>query len=328
MPAPKRKYKDVTFQQLRSFYETAQRGSLSAAATALGLSQPTVWLQVHALERSFGAKLVEPFGRGCRLTDDGRILAELAAPAVLHIGSLKARFDERRAGTPVRLRVAVTPRTLLDDLPDVIARFRPEHPNVQLTLSDMNDEQVVQAVETGAADLGLAPVRVTDLERPWRGSEWLDFEPCYELDTILVTPPDHPLARKRKVHPNDLADYPIVNGPIAYPDPRVTAVADQYGLRTRPQLIEANYTYTIRQCVLLGYGIGLIGAPPRRRPRKGLHERDMSEFFGRSAMYQMTKKGAVRTAAAQAFVDLVRDTLGAAPDRPRGSRRPKHTGQA
>ena len=52
-------YKEVRLQQLRSFCETARLGSLAAAAQALGLAEPTVWEQVHALERQFAAKLVE-----------------------------------------------------------------------------------------------------------------------------------------------------------------------------------------------------------------------------------------------------------------------------
>ncbi len=51
-------YKEGRLQQLRSFCETARLGSLAAAAQALGLAEPTVWEQVHALERQFAAKPV------------------------------------------------------------------------------------------------------------------------------------------------------------------------------------------------------------------------------------------------------------------------------
>ena len=95
-----RAYKDTTFQQLRSFYETARLGSLSAAAASLGMAQPTVSQQVHALERQLGDQLVEPFGRGSRLTEAGRLLAELIGPAVLSISSLKQAYHEARGQLP------------------------------------------------------------------------------------------------------------------------------------------------------------------------------------------------------------------------------------
>ncbi len=58
-----RAYKDITLQQLRSFCETVRVGSLTAAADALGLARPTVWKQVHALERQLGMLLLEPHAR-------------------------------------------------------------------------------------------------------------------------------------------------------------------------------------------------------------------------------------------------------------------------
>src|SRR3989442_6963949 len=112
-----RAYKEMTLQQLRSFCETARLGSFSAAAAALGLSHPTVWKQVHALEREFGAQLVKPFGRGCQLTEAGRVLAELAAPVVAGMVSLKQRFRDTVLQTPGRLTLATTPRILVEELP-------------------------------------------------------------------------------------------------------------------------------------------------------------------------------------------------------------------
>src|SRR5205809_6854510 len=75
-------YKEIQLQQLRSFCETARLGSLTAAAESLGLAQPTVWEQVHALERALAVTLVEREAHGCRLTESGRRVAELAAPLV------------------------------------------------------------------------------------------------------------------------------------------------------------------------------------------------------------------------------------------------------
>src|ERR1700724_661400 len=92
----RRAYKEVRLQHLRSFCETARLGSLAAAAGALGLAQPTVWEQVHALEREFAAQLVEPHGRGCRLTAAGQLLVELSASLVAGIDALKQNFEEAR----------------------------------------------------------------------------------------------------------------------------------------------------------------------------------------------------------------------------------------
>ena len=60
------------------------------------------------------------------------------------------------------------------------------------------------------ADLGLAAIAADP------DHTWLLYEPCYELEIILVTPRDHPLARKRRVRVNDLADFPLVNSPSSF----------------------------------------------------------------------------------------------------------------
>ena len=91
-PAKSRPYKELTFQQLRSFCETARLGSLAAAAKAIGLTHPTVREQVLSLQREFQVKLIEPHGRGCHLTEEGRLLAEMAAPIVTSANALMRRF--------------------------------------------------------------------------------------------------------------------------------------------------------------------------------------------------------------------------------------------
>lgn len=61
-PSGRRKYKELTSQQLRSFFESARLGSFSEAARHLGLAHPTVWEQVRALEGHLGKELFESRG--------------------------------------------------------------------------------------------------------------------------------------------------------------------------------------------------------------------------------------------------------------------------
>src|SRR5947209_8377563 len=98
-------YKEITLHQLRSFCETVRLGSFTAAAARLGLAQPTVWNQVHALERRLGVVLVEPYPRGCRPTVAGRALAEMATPLVAGFASLEEAFHADRTEVQPRLVV-------------------------------------------------------------------------------------------------------------------------------------------------------------------------------------------------------------------------------
>jgi DNA-binding transcriptional LysR family regulator len=309
--AKTRAYKDTTAQQLRSFFETARLGSFTAAATHLGLANPTVWQQVRALERDLGEPLLEPQGRGCRLTEAGQTLADLAGPVVSGITTLKRRFREARARQPTRLRVATTPRILVEDLPGSLQAFRQRHPDIQLHIKEMWDQEVHAEVEAGAADLGLVLNRGADLASPWQVSRWLELEPLYELDIVLIAPRKHPLARRRRIQPQDLLRYSLLNTVRSLPNATVIAVLEQLGLaEVPPPVVDAFFTASMRRYVELGFGIALIAVPQARRPPRTLHERDMSRYFGRATVYKVQRRDAAPTPATVAFTTMVRQRLG------------------
>jgi DNA-binding transcriptional LysR family regulator len=303
---PRRAYKEVRLQQLRSFCETARLGSLGAAAVSLGLSQPTVWEQVHALEREFGTQLIESHPRGCRLTDTGRLLAELAVPVVASADALRQAFDERRATVEQSLTVVAPQRVLVEDLPDVIDRFRLLKPRVRLRLVERMTGQVAATVEAGSADLGVSSDR-----EPGSDSSSLQLEPAYDLDSLLVTPLDHPLSRKRRVQLADLTRYPLVNAPEGFTRPEVTQLLRRLGGFAQHQSpVEALSTGVIRHYVARGYGIGLVLGRQGTSLEPRLCERCMSEHFGRASIAFIWRRGVEPSAHARAFADLVKSMLG------------------
>jgi DNA-binding transcriptional LysR family regulator len=301
----RRAYKEVRLQQLRSFCETARLGSLAAAAAALGVSQPTVWEQVHALEQEFGLALIEPHGRGCRLTEVGRILAELADPLVAGIDSLKRVLRDRLKGGEARLTVAAPARILVEDLPDVIGAFMRQYPHVRLRLVERMTGQVMSAVEAGEADLGIGSEREAGASSPR-----LLIEPAYQLDVLLIAPADHPLARRRRVAPRDLKAYPLVNSPDGFSRPEVADRLRQLGVfDTQPRHLEAVSTAVVRHYVKLKLGIGLVLGRLSRHGDPRLHERSMSDHFGRAGICLAWRRGVQATESARAFADMVRQLL-------------------
>lgn len=302
---PRRPYKEVSIPQLRSFCETARLESFKAAAGALGLAHPTVWEQVHALQRYFGVPLVEPHGRGCRLTADGRALAGMIGPLVADLDSIKRRFLESRSRVPQRLTIATTPRTLVEDLPEIVAEFEQEHPQIQISLKEVDTLQVAAVVESKEADLGLTVDRRAELRSPW-----LLFEPGYALELMLLTPRDHPLAKIKRILPTHLQKYPIVNGVGTIPDPAIQAALDKLRLfETPPRRIEARNNDVIRHYVKLGYGIGLVTGRPGVAANRDLHERSLSNHFGRFQVNVVWRRGD-RSPAAEAFTAITRRRMG------------------
>jgi DNA-binding transcriptional LysR family regulator len=302
-----RAYKDTTFQQLRSFYETARLGSLSAAAKSLGMAQPTVSQQVHALERQFGDKLIEQVGRGSRLTEPGKLLVELITPAVASISQLKQSYRHARGELRPKLIVATSPRTLVEDLPECVREFTQRHPRVQLVLREYRREQIPISVETGEVDLGFTGTHSTHDEDPWSYSPWLEYEPWFELDTILVTPKNHPLARKRTVRTQDLVGYPLLNSPEGIPDQYTRATLDKLGVfQDQQACIQATLAAAIYRFVEMGFGIGLTGRRRGRPVSAKVHVRDMSRYLGRQIVYLIRRRHTPLSEVALAFAQIVK----------------------
>jgi DNA-binding transcriptional LysR family regulator len=302
-PAKSRTYNELTIQQLRSFSETARLGSLAAAAKSLGLTHPTVREQVLALQAEFQVKLIEPHGRGCHLTAEGRLLAEMVAPIVTSASALKQRFDLARGKVEAKLVVAGTPRIFQEDLPAAVEALLRERPQVRLTFLELRDGQVAQAVESGAADLGLTAQHVPDPPLPG-----LSFEPGYELETLLITSRKHPLARKRSVRPADLRRYPLISSHHTFSDePEITAMLEQSRVFEGPApRVEPFLAATVRAYVELNLGIALLyGQSPRGR-KTALHERSMSRYFGRVLVHVVFRPGSANEELARAFASTIK----------------------
>lgn len=296
---------ELRLQQLRSFCETARLGSLTAAANSLGLTQPTIGEQVHALEREFGEKLVEPHGRGCRLTEAGELLANLAGPLIAGIDSLKAGFYEARQRQLARIAVAGSPRILAEDILDCLPEFERQHPEAQFTCLELNVDRVCEAVQAGQADLGLTLSTLVDPNSPW-----LEVEEGYELDVLLVIPVDHPLAKRRSIALTDLAEYPVINGRHSIGDPAINEALKKAGVFDRKRCrVEATYTAAVRRFVEQGFGIGFVYGLPGRNTSPNLHERSLSHLLGRVQIQFVWRKGAIQQRLARAFADAVKESM-------------------
>jgi DNA-binding transcriptional LysR family regulator len=125
---------DVT--RLRVLVAVARHGSVTAAARALNYAQPSVSHHLSRLEAETGALLTQRAGRGVRLTDAGRLLAERAEEI---LGRLDAAENELAAHVGLRagrIRLAAFPSALSTIVPAAAARLEAENPGMDLTLAE------------------------------------------------------------------------------------------------------------------------------------------------------------------------------------------------
>ena len=141
--------------RLRLLVEIGRQGSVSAAARAVGIGQPSASEHLRNLEGAAGQQLVERNGRGSRLTEAGEVLAAHAAQA---LQTLQAGEEElgRLAGLEtgtIHIGASTTPGVYL--LPDTLGCFRRDHPNVMVEVEIASTGEIVDRLLAGRVQLAL-----------------------------------------------------------------------------------------------------------------------------------------------------------------------------
>lgn len=151
-----------SLERLRTLREVARAGGFSAAAEALGLTQPAVSNQIRQLEQEAGARLLERIGRTVRPTPEGELLIAAADRAFATLDTALdevARMRSEVSGTLVVATGATATRYLL---PAVVADLTGRHPGIDLRILTGNTVDLVQGVLDGSIDLGLLTAPIDD----------------------------------------------------------------------------------------------------------------------------------------------------------------------
>lgn len=188
--------------QIRAFVAVVDKGSFSAAARTMGLSQPAVTMQVQGLESDVGATLLERRYRKVDLTEAGRTLLPYARRVLAEIE--RARDEVARLGDTVsghlELAASTTPGQYV--LPRVLGDYLRAYPEVTVSLRVHDSAEVAAAVASGEAHLGMTGARVA-------GAKVL-YEEIGTDELIVVCPLGHPFARRRAVSLAELAEEPFI----------------------------------------------------------------------------------------------------------------------
>jgi DNA-binding transcriptional LysR family regulator len=144
---------DVT--RLRVLVAVARHGSVTAAARALNYAQPSVSHHIARLEAETGARLLERVGRGIRLTEAGRLLAERAEEIIGRIDAAEAELAAHVGLREGRVRLAAFPSALGTLVPAAAARLEAEIPGLDLMLTEAEPPEALRMLRAGYVDVAL-----------------------------------------------------------------------------------------------------------------------------------------------------------------------------
>jgi LysR family transcriptional activator of glutamate synthase operon len=240
----------VDVDQLRAFVAVARQGRFTRAARQLGASQPSLSRRLQQLERELGARLVVRTPAGVVLTSAGENFLGHAERAIASVDAGVTALEEL-AGQP-RGAVALGSQPTIGAyaLPEALARFHTEHPEVVLRLREGPAERIEERLASGELDLGLLnlPVRRLDLAA----------QKLWQEDYLLAVPAGHRLATSgRPIALGEAASEPlvVVDG-VASTAALLTACEERGG---RPHVVvEADNLEAVRRMVERGVGVALL----------------------------------------------------------------------
>jgi len=291
----------MELRELISFYHVAQLHSVSKAARALELGQPTVTTHLRKLEAEFGITLLDRIKRPIQLTSEGVTLLELVAPVVEAVDKLKTQMDyAERRGSFV---VGAYPDLVRHHLPKSIQAFNSQFPDVRLRLLARPYLPLIQLVKSGEIELALCS--------PPPGDESsLEFEKLFEYDVVLMTPPDHPLLKRNVVELSDIAAWPLIlPGPESLTRQKVEQALKGSGINF-DVILALDDTESIKRYVEIGIGVAVahdFTLHPEDHHRIGVVRLD--HIFESAHIGVCTLKGKFLGRAVRNFIDTMGQDL-------------------
>ncbi len=291
-------YKQNRLKQLRAFCCAAQTGSVSKAAERLHLSQPSVTLQIQALERELGATLFERRGPKIQLTPDGRGLYEISQPLVHGIDTLSETFAASSGQvTSGELSIAAGESTLLYLLPNFIKRFADQYPNIRVKLQNVTGRDGLALLRADEADLAVGSMLDTPVDD-------VNYHPIFTYDPMLITPLGHPLARKKQLKLEDISPFGLILPPRHLSTWRVVdTVFRQHNLDYSVTL-EAGGWEVVKKYVELGLGISIVTSICLTG-----HERlvtiPLDRYFPKRSYGVVLRRGKFLTPQARLFIETL-----------------------
>jgi DNA-binding transcriptional LysR family regulator len=288
----------MELRHLEHFLAVAEQQSFTRAAARIHLVQSALSVSVKSLERELGARLFDRTTHSVLLTDAGAALVVEARRTLAAAEAARDAVAAVRGGVRGTVRVGIMHSLALIDLAALLTRYHREHPDVQLVPSpaEGGSAELARDVSEGKLDLAFAS--------PHAGHpNDLDVRTIATEEMLLACPPDHPLARRRRIALAELdgerfVDYPPGWG-TRFDVDRLFADA---GLHREIE-VEVGDVPTVAELVRAGFGFAFISPStlPDTRNLVLQRVRPHPEF----SVALVTSTTRPMSAAARTFIELV-----------------------
>lgn len=293
-------YKNNRLKQIRAFCQVVRSGSITVASQKLFLSQPSVTLQIQALERELKTTLFERRGPTMRLTPDGEALYALAEPLVQGVDGLHANFEAQHGRLESgELNIGAGESTILYILPEVVSRFTKAYPGIHLRLHNETGRDGLKMLKSDEIDFAVGSM----LDVP----DDITYQPLVTFDPVLIVPIGHPLAKKKKVTLEDISQFGLILPPRHLSTWGVVKYVFQQHKLLFKVTLEAGGWEVIKKYVELGMGISIVTDICLTGNEK-LVSIPLADYFPQRGYGLVLRKGKFMSPQANRFVELLLET--------------------
>ena len=285
---------NVTFRQLRLFLALADTGSVSAAARATHVTQPTASMQLREVADAVGLPLYEVVAKRVHLTDAGRELARTARAMVGEWETFAQRVDATKGLERGRLRVAVV-STAEYFVPRLLGTFCDRHPSIEISLEVQNRDGVVGRLRDNLDDLYVMSMPPSDVA--------IEDRVLMPNPLVVIAPALHPLASRAGVGLRDLRGARFIlrepgSGTRMATDAHFRAAGFSPNLR-----LELGSNEAIKEAVAGNLGVAVVSvhALQARKPARGVTVLRVRGFPIRSQWHVVHPKGKRLSPIAEVF---------------------------
>lgn len=288
----------MEFRPLRMFVEVVRQGGFSQAAREVNATQSTISKAVKQLEDEIGVPLLDRIGHRSMLTTAGEIVYRRGVRLLADRDDLLAELDDLRGLGRGVLRLGLPPIGSSTLFAPLFATYRQRYPGVEVQLTEHGSDRLEESLRAGEIDFAGALLPT---------SEDFEVQLVRREPLVALLPPGHPLARRRRIALAELRETPFIMFESGFALHRVILDACRRAeLEPKVVAVSSQIDFMVK---LVAAGMGTTFLPrmiAQQRAGKAVRCVPLSEPGTDWVMAMVWRRGAYLSAAAQAWLDLVR----------------------
>jgi len=240
----------MDLRQLEILQAIAETGSFTACGRKLHVSQSAISRQILLLEEELGEPLFLRIGRQVRMTPAAESLVQLGQRVFQDVRDTVGTITDRTRELRGTLRLSGGMTVCLYVFPSLLKQLRRAHPRLDVRLTVATAGQSLQEIRGGRVDAGLLTLPIDESD--------LVTVPVLREELMLITPPAHPLARRRRVVAQDLGQQPFILFEVGSATRRVIDHFFATEQIEPPIVMDTENVEIIKAMVKTGMGIGIV----------------------------------------------------------------------